>query len=87
MLLNEFLLGDRRATLMPALALLHLIVYRFHNYIAEELYKINTHWNDEKLFQESRRILTAVYQNIAFNEWLPYFLGKSVQVLKILFNF
>lgn len=61
---------------MPTSALFHLLFLRFHNRVAAKLGKLNKHWNDEKLFQESRRIVKAVYQNIIFNEWLPYHVGK-----------
>lgn len=53
-----------------------LIYLRFHNFIAEELSKINPIWDDEKLFQESRRILIAVHQNLIFNQWVPIILGR-----------
>lgn len=72
----NIVLGDPRGTFYPTLGLYHLIFTRFHNNIAEELEKYNKKWDDEKLFQEARRILTAVYHNIMFNEWLPYYIGK-----------
>lgn len=52
-----------------------LVSLHFHNYIARELYKINGHWSDEKLFQEARRISIAIYQHIIYKEWLPLLVG------------
>jgi peroxidase len=51
---------------------------RFHNKIADELHELNPMWDDERLYQESRRIIIAVFQHIAFNEYLPRTLGQSV---------
>lgn len=53
----------------------HLFFIRGHNSIALELSKLNRDWNDEILYQESRRIVTAIYNNIIYNEWLPLIIG------------
>ncbi|KAA0192579.1 Heme binding peroxidase-1 [Hyalella azteca] len=67
--------GDTRAAEQPALAAIHTLFLREHNRVADELKKHNKHWTDEALFQQTRRIVTAINQHITFNEWLPRVLG------------
>lgn len=67
--------GDDRVNQTPFLAIFNSIFVRNHNHIADRLAVINAHWNEEKLFQEARKINTAVYQNVIYEEWLAIFLG------------
>lgn len=70
-----FSLGDRRANENLHLTSMQLIWARHHNTLASSLSSINPHWDDEKLFQEARRILAAQMQHITYNEFLPVLLG------------
>ncbi|XP_076292482.1 uncharacterized protein LOC143214865 [Lasioglossum baleicum] len=75
---NCFRAGDGRLGEQPALTSLHVVFLRLHNRIATKLAALNPHWNDEKLFQESRRIVGAVTQHITYREFLPIVLGLDV---------
>ena len=59
------------------LTCLHTVFVREHNKIAEELAGINSHWDVNKVFEETRRIISAKVQHITFNEFLPRVLGLN----------
>uniref|UniRef100_A0A182J8M3 Heme peroxidase 1 n=1 Tax=Anopheles atroparvus TaxID=41427 RepID=A0A182J8M3_ANOAO len=72
-----YLTGDERSNQSPHLTLLHMAFLLEHNRLAEELSGINAEWDDERLFQEARRINIAQYQSIVYYEWLPLYLGRN----------
>ncbi|XP_050497298.1 chorion peroxidase [Diabrotica virgifera virgifera] len=73
-----FTTGDARANENVHLTTMHLLWVRQHNNIAQNLSKINTHWDDETIFQETRRIVAAQMQHITYNEFLPILLGHNL---------
>lgn len=79
-------LGDGRANTHPMLAVMQTIFLRFHNMIGAKLFEINKSWNDEKLFQETRKFVIAVIQFITFNEFVPNLLGRYMAVWVYKYN-
>ncbi|XP_043235689.1 peroxidase-like [Amphibalanus amphitrite] len=73
-----FVSGDARVNEQISLTITHTQWVRQHNMIAEELADINPHWDDERLFQESRKITVAMMQHITANEYLPLLLGEEL---------
>ncbi|XP_064846206.1 dual oxidase 2-like [Oncorhynchus masou masou] len=57
-----------------------IVWFRYHNYIASQLSKKHSSWSDEDLFQNARKTVVATFQNIAFYEWLPGFLGEKTMI-------
>ena len=72
-----FVGGDLRVNEMAALTVQHTAWVREHNRVAEELQTINPRWEDDRVFEEARRIVIAQWQNIVFTEWLPILLGPT----------
>ncbi len=72
-----FAAGDSRANEQPQLTVMHTLWLREHNRVASQLALLNSHWDDERLFQEARKIIGAQMQHITYNEWLPVVLGMN----------
>ena len=64
-----FVAGDVRANEHVALAIMHTIWLREHNRIVRELAEINPCWDDERLYQEGRKIVGAIMQVITYKEF------------------
>jgi len=72
----DFVAGDVRANEHVALIIMHTIWLREHNRIVTELAKINPCWDDERLYQEGRKIVGAIMQVITYKEFLPLLFGR-----------
>jgi len=72
-----FRAGDSRANEQPGLTVFHTVWVREHNRLAKELTYLNPHWDDERIYQETRKIVIAENQHITYNEWLPLVLGSD----------
>ncbi|XP_077547845.1 chorion peroxidase-like [Haemaphysalis longicornis] len=70
--------GDRRGNQNFGILSMHITWFREHNRIARNLALINPHWDDERLFQVTRRIVEARLQHIVYNELLEEILGPEV---------
>ncbi|XP_062123011.1 chorion peroxidase isoform X2 [Drosophila sulfurigaster albostrigata] len=70
--------GDGRSGEQPGLLAMHHVWVGEHNRIAMELNDLNPHWSDEKIYQETRRIVGAMFQHITYREFLPLVLGNEV---------
>ena len=72
-----FVAGDVRANEHVALTIMHTIWLREHNRIVRELAELNPCWDDERLYQEGRKIVGAIMQVITYEEFLPLLLGDN----------
>ncbi|CAG9772547.1 unnamed protein product [Ceutorhynchus assimilis] len=70
-----YMAGDTRVNQNPQLTVLQTLLLREHNRLADNLAKINPHWDDETIFQEARKINIGQHQQISYYEWLPIFIG------------
>ena len=71
------MLGDNRVNEQPGLTVFHTVWVREHNRLAKQLAYLNPHWDDERLYQEARKIVIAENQHVTYNEWLPLVLGTD----------
>ena len=76
-----YLAGDLRVNEQTALTVMHTIWVREHNRIATALSALNPQWDEEKLFQEARKIVGAQIQKITYKDYLPLLIGDRLPEL------
>ena len=70
------LVGDERGDENIALLTVHTMWVREHNRIVRELKKLNPGWDNNRLYQTTRRVIGALLQHITYNEFVPLLLRK-----------
>ncbi|KAG7153627.1 Chorion peroxidase-like 2 [Homarus americanus] len=70
--------GDFRVNEQMMLMLMTTLWARQHNNLARQLKALNPSWDDEKLYQEARRINVAMIQNVAYKEFICGVLGRRL---------
>ncbi|XP_066993335.2 peroxidase [Anabrus simplex] len=76
-----YIAGDGRVNQNPQLTILQTVLLRLHNDIARKLQQLNPRWDDERLYQEARRIVIAIIQHITYNEMVPIYLGRKESLI------
>ena len=66
-----------RSNEQMGLTSIHTLFVREHNRIAKILKGLNSHWNGEKVYQETRKIVGAVLQKITYEDFLPIVIGRN----------
>jgi peroxidase len=74
--------GDVRGNDNPILMVFQILFLREHNFQARRIKKRSPSLDDETVFQEARRMVIALYQHIAYDEYLPTLLGHSLPAFK-----
>ncbi|KAA0193393.1 hypothetical protein HAZT_HAZT002937, partial [Hyalella azteca] len=75
--LVSFVPGDGRANEQPGLTSLHVLFMRVHNAVAAQLASLNPGWSSDRVYQESRRVVGALLQQVVYREFLPVVLGSA----------
>ncbi|CAB3243533.1 unnamed protein product [Arctia plantaginis] len=68
------------ANTLAGINLVSIWFWRYHNFIASQLAKVNPCWDDNKLFETARDINIALSQQIYYYELLPVFFGYDNMV-------
>lgn len=70
--------GDSRLMENTLLAGIQTQWVRAHNIFARELVNIRPDWrsNDDILYEETKKILSALHQRFVYDDWLPILIGK-----------
>ncbi|CAI5438989.1 unnamed protein product [Caenorhabditis angaria] len=70
-----FMLGDSRVNENPGLLSFGLILFRWHNFLADRINIDHPDWTDEQTFQAARRFVIASLQKIIAYDFVPALLG------------
>jgi len=67
-----------RANINPGLCSLHILFFREHNRRARLYASENPGWDDERIYQEARKMVIAIMHHITEEEYMPTTLGEHL---------
>ena len=70
-------LGNPRGNENTFLLTFGILWFRFHNYQADKIsaqHANDSHYTDERIFNEARKMVIGVHQKIVTKDWLPKWL-------------
>eukprot|EP00054_Salpingoeca_dolichothecata_P005077 m.33040 g.33040 ORF g.33040 m.33040 type:complete len:443 (-) comp15137_c0_seq1:38-1366(-) len=72
-----YAVGDSRGNENPGLTSLHVVFLRLHNLNAAAIKEDHPRWNDDRVFNNARKLTVAQWQRVVFEEFLPTLLGDT----------
>ncbi|MCA1494592.1 heme peroxidase [Ensifer sp. NBAIM29] len=69
---HVFAMGGDRANSTALIAMVNTLFLREHNRLAGEFERLNTDWDDERVFQTARNILIAIFIKIVVEEYINH---------------
>ena len=73
-----FLAGDVRANEQLGLISMHTLFVREHNRLADEISAAQPGWDDERVYQQARKLVGGLVQNVTYREYLPALTGLDL---------
>ena len=73
--------GDSRGHENVFLTAIHVLWMREHNRTANALAERHPQWSDQRLYEEARKMTTAQYSKVVYEEWLPALLGSQAHLI------
>ena len=65
-------------TEQPGLTSIQTHFVRLHNKLEQRIYDLRPQYSGERLYQETRRLVIAIWQCIVLNEFLPLVFGPKL---------
>lgn len=67
-----FAVGGDRVNATPAVCMINTLFLREHNRLAEKLAEMHPDWDDERVFQTARNILTVMFIKVVIEEYINH---------------
>lgn len=67
-----FAVGGDRVNATPAVCMINTLFLREHNRLAEKLAEMNPGWDDERVFQTARNIVTVMFIKVVIEDYINH---------------